>query len=72
MMDNCFSRRHVYYGLLAAAVPPRGFGNARSLSSLGYKSVNEKLNIAAIGTGLRGNQILIGALSPTTLSRCAM
>ena len=48
MMDNRFSHRRVFYGLLAAAVPPRGFGNTRSLSSLGYKSLNEKLNIARL------------------------
>jgi hypothetical protein len=47
-----FSRRHFFYGtLLAGAVPSGGFGSAPSLKALGYKSPNEKLNIAAIGAG---------------------
>ncbi len=57
-----FSRRHFFFGsLLAGAVPSGGFGSAPSLTAAGYKPVTEKLNIAAVGTGLRGNQILIGA-----------
>jgi hypothetical protein len=56
------SRRYFFYGsLLAGAVPAGGFGSTPSLSALGYKSVNEKLNIAAVGVGTRGPQILIGA-----------
>src|SRR5262245_13285966 len=47
-----FSRRHFFYGsLLAGAVPRGGFGSTVSLKSLGYKSPNEKLNIASIGAG---------------------
>ena len=47
-----FSRRHFFYGsLLAGAVPPSGFGSTPSLRALGYKSPNEKLNLAAIGAG---------------------
>jgi len=47
-----FSRRHFFYGtLLAGAVPAAGFGSKPSLKALGYKSPNEKLNIAAIGAG---------------------
>ncbi len=50
-----FSRRHFFYGtLLAGAVPSGGFGSTPSLSRLGFKSPNEKLNIAAIGAGGRG------------------
>ncbi len=56
------SRRHFFYGsLLAGAVPAAGFGSTPSLSALGYKSFNEKLNIAAIGVGTRGPAILVGA-----------
>jgi len=52
MSDNRFSRRYFFYGtLLAGAVPSGGFGSTQSLSSLGYKSPNEKLNLAAIGAG---------------------
>ena len=53
MSDQRFSRRHFFYGtLLAGAVPTGGFGSTPSLKALGYKSPNEKLNIASIG-GLR-------------------
>ena len=46
------SRRHFFFGsLLAGAVPKGGFGSTASLRSLGYKSPNEKLNIASIGSG---------------------
>lgn len=49
------SRRHFFYGtLLSGAVPAAGFGSTASLRSLGYKSPNEKLNIAAIGAGGKG------------------
>jgi predicted dehydrogenase len=47
-----FSRRHFFYGsLLAGAIPAGGFGSTPSLRALGYKSPNEKLNLAAIGAG---------------------
>jgi hypothetical protein len=50
-----FSRRHFLYGsLLAGALPARGFGSMPSLKALGYKSPNEKLNFAAIGSGGQG------------------
>lgn len=46
------NRRHFFYGsLLAGAVPAAGFGSVPSLKGLGYKSPNEKLNLAAIGAG---------------------
>src|SRR6185503_2169592 len=51
MSENRFSRRYFFYGtLLAGAVPQGGFGQT-SLKALGYKSPNEKLNLAAIGAG---------------------
>jgi predicted dehydrogenase len=46
---------------MAGAVPAGGFGSAPSLAALGFKSFNEKLNIAAIGAGLRAERILPGA-----------
>lgn len=62
MIDHTFSRRYFFYGsLLAGAVPTAGFGSAPSLARLGYKSFNEKLNIAGIGVGVRGPAILQGA-----------
>jgi hypothetical protein len=52
MSGKGFSRRHFFYGtLLAGAVPTGGFGSTPSLKALGYKSPNEKLNIASIGAG---------------------
>src|SRR4051795_3986031 len=52
MSDNGFSRRYFFYGtLLAGAVPRGGFGSTTSLKAAGYKSPNEKLNLAAIGAG---------------------
>ncbi len=47
-----FTRRHFFYGtLLAGAVPTGGFGSAPALPSVGYKSPNEKLDIASFGAG---------------------
>ncbi len=58
------SRRHFFYGsLLAGAVPTAGFGSVPSLSALGYKSPNEKLNIAAIGSGGKGYSDINGCLT---------
>jgi predicted dehydrogenase len=50
------SRRYFFFGTLAAAVPVAGFG------STGYKSPNEKLNIACIGAGGR---------APTNIAGCS-
>src|SRR5712691_3878672 len=52
MSGNIISRRYFFRGaLLAGAVPRGGFGSTPSLKALGYKSPNEKLNLAAIGAG---------------------
>ena len=52
MAQNGISRRYFFYGsLLAGAMPVGGFGSKASLRTLGYKSPNEKLNIASIGSG---------------------
>jgi predicted dehydrogenase len=52
MASDGVSRRHFFYGaLLAGAVPAGGYGSTPSLKALGYKSPNEKLNIAGIGAG---------------------
>ncbi len=61
MVNQGFSRRHFFFGsVLAGAVPSAGFGSAPSLKQLGYKSPNEKLNIAAIGAGGKGNSDIKG------------
>ena len=55
------SRRHFFYGtLLAGAVPTAGFGSTASLKGAGYKSPNEKLNIASIGAGGKGTSDVNG------------
>jgi hypothetical protein len=62
--DHRFSRRYFFYGaLLAGAVPSDGFGSTASLSALGYKSPDDKLNAEyqAVGVGVRGSAILVGA-----------
>ena len=60
-----FSRRHFFYGsLLAGAVPAAGFGSTPSLKALGYKSPNEKLNIASIGAGGKAASDIAGC-APT-------
>ena len=59
------TRRHFFYGsMLAGAAPFAGFGAPASLKSAGYKSPNEKLNFAAIGSGGQGASN-IRAASPT-------
>jgi predicted dehydrogenase len=45
---------------LAGAVPAGGFGTTPSLKQLGFKSPNEKLNIAAIGAGGKGASDIAG------------
>src|SRR5207248_6944906 len=59
------TRRHFFYGtLLAGAVPSAVFGSTPSLKAAGYKSPNEKLNIAAIGAGGKGHSDIAGC-APT-------
>jgi predicted dehydrogenase len=61
MPNEGVSRRHFFLGsLLAGAVPAAGFGSTASLKRLGYKSPNEKLNIAAIGAGGKGASDIAG------------
>ena len=59
MASNPISRRHFFFGsLLAGAVPAAGHGSVPSLRALGYKPFYDKLNVAAIGCGGRGEAIL--------------
>ncbi len=52
MRKQGISRRYFFYGsVLAGAIPAGGFGSVPSLKSMGYKSPNEKLNIASVGAG---------------------
>lgn len=49
------NRRHFFLGsLLAGAVPSAGYSSVPSLSKMGYKSPNEKLNVVGIGAGGKG------------------
>jgi hypothetical protein len=65
MALDSFSRRHFFYGtLLAGAIPAGGFGSTPSLKALGYKSPNEKLNIASIGAGGKASSDIHGC-APT-------
>jgi len=69
MSDLHFTRRHFFFGaLLAGAVPRVGFGSQPSLKALGYKSFNEKMNIACVGLGMRGPQILPGAAASENIT----
>ena len=71
MGDYRFSRRHFFFGtLLAGAIPRAGFGSQPSLKALGFKSFNEKLNIACIGLGMRGPQILPGVWGENVVALC--
>jgi len=61
MILDKLSRRHFFYGtLLAGAVPSAGFGSSPSLKMLGYKSPNEKLNIATVGAGGKARSDIAG------------
>lgn len=70
MTVNC-SRRHFFFGsLLAGAVPAAGFGSSPSLKALGYKSPNEKLNIASIGAGGKANNDISGCADENIVALC--
>jgi len=59
MSAHQFSRRYFFYGsLLAGAVPTGGFGSIASLKAMGFKTVLDKLNVAGIGIGGRGGQVI--------------
>jgi|SRR5579872_3130605 len=61
MAQDGVTRRHFFYGsLLAGAIPVAGFGSSPSLKFMGYKSPNEKLNIASIGAGGKAASDIMG------------
>ena len=65
------TRRHFFFGsLLAGAVPQGGFGSALSLPRLGYKSPNEKLNIASIGAGGKASGDIDGCAGENIVALC--
>lgn len=70
-MAHGVSRRHFFYGtLLAGAIPVGGFGSVPSLKAMGYKSPNEKLNIASIGAGGKANSDIDGCASENIVALC--
>ncbi len=71
MMGYKTTRRTFFYGsLLAGAVPAAGFGSAPSLKALGYKSPNEKLNIASIGAGGKASSDIHGCADENIVALC--
>jgi predicted dehydrogenase len=65
------TRRHFFYGsLLAGAIPSAGFGSVPALKALGYKSPNEKLNIASIGAGGKASSDIDGCNSENIVALC--
>jgi len=66
-----FTRRHFFFGsLFAGAVPAAGFGTVPSLRALGYKSPNEKLNIASIGAGGKASSDITGCSLENIVALC--
>jgi hypothetical protein len=71
MSPYSFSRRYFFYGALLSGVVPRGgFGSVASLKALGYKPVNEKLNLAGVGVAGRGWDDLNGCSSENIVALC--
>ncbi len=70
-MSYNFSRRYFFYGsLLAGALPRGGSGAQQSLSAAGYKSPNEKLNIASIGAGGKASSDIDGCKAENIVALC--
>ncbi len=70
MAYDC-TRRHFFFGpLLAGAIPLAGFGSVPSLRALGYKSPNEKLNVASIGAGGEASSDIDGCSSENIVALC--
>ncbi|MCC7339439.1 MAG: Gfo/Idh/MocA family oxidoreductase [Bryobacterales bacterium] len=70
-MPGTLNRRYFFLGsAFAAAVPLAGFGSSASLKRLGYKSPNEKLNIAAIGSGGKGRSDIYGCREENIVALC--
>jgi len=70
-MSYDFSRRYFFFGsLLAGAIPSRGFGSVPSLAAAGYKSPNEKLNIASIGAGGKASSDIDGCKMENIVALC--
>src|ERR1035438_10497393 len=64
MAQEGISRRFFFCGtLLAGVAPAAGFGSVASLKAAGFKSPNEKLNIATVGAGGKAESDIAGCAS---------
>ncbi len=70
MERNQISRRVFIGGVAATAAAGYALGATRSLKRMGYKSPNEKLNIAAIGCGGKGASDIDGCRSENIVALC--
>jgi hypothetical protein len=70
MTDRKVSRRFFFMSSAATVLASPAFGRTASLSRLGYKSPNEKLNIAAIGAGGKGVSDIDGCKSENIVALC--
>lgn len=66
--SQSFPRRVFLGSLFAGAVPVGGFGSVPSLRHMGYRSPNEKLNVAAIGAGGKGRTDIAGCSTETLVA----
>src|SRR5262245_1801493 len=64
------SRRFFFMTSVASVLASTALGRSTSLSRLGYKSPNEKLNIAAIGAGGKGAADIEGCRSENIVALC--
>jgi hypothetical protein len=70
-LASTFNRRYFFIGsAFAGAVPLAGFGSSASLKRLGYKSPNEKLNIASIGAGGKAASDIRGCSDENIVALC--
>src|SRR6202161_1051500 len=69
-MTGCTRRHFFFWPLLAGAAPLAGFESTASLRALGYKSPNEKLNIASIGAGGKASSDIHGCSSENIVALC--
>jgi len=70
MIDRKVSRRFFFMSSAATVIASTALGRPASLSRLGYKSPNEKLNIAAIGAGGKGASDIEGCKSENIVALC--
>src|SRR6202161_2689839 len=69
-MTGCTRRHFFFWPLLAGAAPLAGFESTASLRALGYKSPNEKLNIASIGAGGKASSDIDGCSKENIVALC--